>query len=75
MFVTFFVFSPTDLDTSWRPHLPTNFTQNGLNDVVPRIDVPFAVKSKLFLTPDHQAPKTAKIWQFWAGQNVRSISA
>jgi len=50
------------------------FTQNGLNDVFPRIDVPFAVKSKLFLTPDHQAPKTAKIWQFWAGQNVRSIS-
>ena len=48
------------------------FTQNGLSDVVPRTDVPFA-ESKLFLTPDPQAPKTAKIWHFF-GQNFRSIS-
>jgi len=71
MFVTFFFPQPT-----WRPHLPTNFfTQNGLNDVVPRTDVPFAVKSKFFLTTEHQAPNTAKISHFWGGtENFRSIS-
>jgi len=32
------------------------FTQNGSNDVYSRKDVPFAVKSLLFIPPDLQAP-------------------
>jgi len=64
MFLTFFTFFQN------RPggHTPKPiFTHNVSNDVDPRIDVPFAVKWKLFQTPDHQAPKTAKIWHFWGG--------
>ena len=33
---------------------PPIFTQNGSNDVDSRIDVPFAVKIKIFETPDPQ---------------------
>ena len=43
------------------------FTQNGSNDVDSRIDVPFAVKIKLFETPDPHTPKTAKICPILVG--------
>jgi len=43
------------------------FTQNDLNDVDSRIDVPFAVKIKTLFNPWPQALKTAKIWNYWGG--------
>ena len=47
-------FSPTDLEAT----PPNRFlTQNGLNDVVPRIDVPFAVKIKTFSNPWPSGPE------------------
>ena len=58
-----YFFPQTDLEAT----PPNQFLRNGLNDVVPRIDVPFAVKIETFSNPDHQAPKTAKIWHFWGG--------
>ena len=39
-----------------------NFTQNGLDDMDSRKDVPFAVKIAIFQTPNPQTPKTTKIW-------------
>ena len=76
-FVTLFFPQPT-----WRPHLPTNFRQYGLNDVVPRIDMPFAVKIETFSNPWPSGLKTAKIWHIWGIlallgrdlENFRSIS-
>jgi len=73
----YFIFSRTDLEATPQPI----FTQNGLNDVDPRIDVPFAVKTKTFSDP--QTPKTAKIWPFfWRGEfsldftfNIRGLKS
>ena len=48
-------------------------TQNGLNDVFSRKDVPFAVKSLLFIPPDLQAPKRSKFGKFLDLENFRSI--
>ena len=36
--------------------------QNGLNDADSGKDMPFGVKIEWFVPPDHQPPKTAKIW-------------
>jgi len=46
-YVLLYLFSRTDLEATPQPI----FTQNGLNDVDPRIDVPFAVKIKTFSNP------------------------
>jgi len=46
-------------EAAW-PHLLPVFTENGLNDVVPRTDVPFAVKIETFSNS-----WTAKIWHFF----------
>jgi len=53
MFVTFFTFpQPT-----WRPDPQPIFTQNDLNDMDSRIDMPFAVKIEFFSTPWPPGPE------------------
>jgi len=47
-------------EPTWRSHPQPIFTQNGSNDVDSHKDVPFALKSKIFVPPAPRAPKMSK---------------